>query len=620
MRRLPALLSVVGIASALLLVPVPAFAGTVAPPPPVAEYPYKPSELTARTTTPGSTPWNPGTPLTPEQIADRNARYGVVEHARTTQATPRTAPQPLSPPKSPARVAGPLGYLLMVPVVVQGGLQILGVANELDELVGDNVVCEGVGPTTGNVFLSWLYGEQDCGMVITNPNGDVVGIDSLTRNGFTYSLTSFSQFLDTSTWAAYVAGPSLAAGEYMFVKVQSVPGQGFPSGSGWFRLSYSGSPTVISGDTLCAGAGFCDYNSWMGNTATGELRIANITNTTTYQNSTEIAGDPLRTPKCEVEALDGTIFTGLGTPYTETQGLPLGSAALGCEQAYEDFVSTPGRGPELPSRIGIESEQDGGSITEIAEFPVEQPEAQPTRGLRLEKIVGTTWKSCMTWEADCADWWTDTSQGTLTDVYRCYWGEEVISLAECGVYRNTFRNPSTPVVSDPVTGENQDWGSGPSPYTPPGANGLPVPTGGGACQPSWTWNPVDWVLNPLKCAFIPSSASISAAQSSITGAVDGTIVGSLQTGLTTIAGYFDGGAGCGGIPLHLEAFGHVIVHTQLLAACEEPYAGTAAAVNGFLSVATVVTAILAFTRYLGSVFAFASFGSSKGDDSGVRFK
>lgn len=346
-------------------------------------------------------------------------------------------------------------------------------------------------------------------------------------------------------------------------------------------------------------------------------------------------GDPQRQLKCRIDWEDGTTTTGNGSTYRESTGVPLSASGTGCEQAY---VSKPGRGPALlPDRISVDSQVDGGAITEISEQAV--PDFSPTerkafgpsngRGLVLEKIVGVDAGSCMTWAADCSEWWEQTDEGTTTGTYRCTFGGEVIPLVECGPYRHTFDEMTdTPTITNPATGAEEGWSSQPNTSNSinPGAGPGTGSTPSDKCFANgWAAvaNPLDWVLVPVKCAlvwaFVPRASEVEAAQGRIEAARDETIVGTVGTALAGLGAAFDAGVGCGGLPVHIEGFGVTLVHAQLLASCEEPAAGIAATVRTVLTIAIIIGGILAMIRYLGALFGFQGFGKNRSEPSGVSF-
>lgn len=223
----------------------------------------------------------------------------------------------------------------------------------------------------------------------------------------------------------------------------------------------------------------------------------------------------------------------------------------------------------------------------------------------------------MTWEATCASWWSKTSSGTntVTDegTYRCEYGGREVPLAECGVYRQTFdTRTEKPTVTDPVTGNQTDWSN-----TPDNANqygtGAQSNQASDRCVLSFSLNPVDWVLRPLRCLFEPRKTKIDAAMTNMSAAWSASSAAGLVGAVGGLGAAFQGGTGCSGLPFHLEWNGHVLVHTRLLDACDEPMAGIAATVKGLLTVALILATLFALLRYVAALFGFAPFGSLRDD-------
>lgn len=111
--------------------------------------------------------------------------------------------------------------------------------------------------------------------------------------------------------------------------------------------------------------------------------------------------------------------------------------------------------------------------------------------LTLEHLDSTTgtWTSCFSTPGPCAQWSTDPNKTTN---YRCMYGTTQVALSECNAYVPTFdpaTNTTTP-FADPKTGEV------------PKVDPPPLDETSQQCWPSgWgVFNPVSWVLMPVKCA------------------------------------------------------------------------------------------------------------------------
>lgn len=342
------------------------------------------------------------------------------------------------------------------------------------------------------------------------------------------------------------------------------------------------------------------------------------------------SGDPLRNAKCKVTMRDGTVREGFIGQYRESEGFPMGAVAAACTDALGNSV------PQglLPETIELTSTNtDTGKTDTITTQPV--PDFSPTEkigltpgdntGLRLLKVVNGVVQSCMTWEASCVNWWTKTSSGTITTTdegeYRCEYGGRQVPLSECGVYRHTFDvQTDAPAVTDPVTGAQSDWSATPDPANEFGT-GNQSGQSADRCVTSFSWNPVDWVLRPIRCAFEPSPRKLDQVKARLQASWRASGVGALGATLGGFVGAFNSQGGCSGLPFHLEGFGVTLVDTRLLAACTEPAKGIAATVRAVLTVGIIGGGLFATIRYLGSLFGFTGYGkTSAGSNRGVHFE
>lgn len=73
-------------------------------------------------------------------------------------------------------------------------------------------------------------------------------------------------------------------------------------------------------------------------------------------------------------------------------------------------------------------------------------------------------------------------------------------------------------------------------------------TDGSSCGGEWSWNPVDWVLNPVKCAlrwaFVPDAAHTSQVTSLTDGLLTKVPFGPVSQGITWLGGLVPGGSSC----------------------------------------------------------------------------
>lgn len=514
--------------------------------------------------------------------------------------------KPITPAATFTRGAagGPLvGSFMAGFAIGTAGLQLYGVVSGNDPLDG---ICGSGFEGIGSIMYMGMMPE--CSAPVLEPNGGLTGWSDVSAYGWSWHLVGT---------AVNPNSPSDAVACWTFSKAADAAAGswGWINSTGQWQGSGSG-PTVLGSGTSGWIKTACGYpggeatrwstsvdRGWPGwefprygfkRSATGEI-----------VSSVQSSVDPVRKPSCTIQWDDGTTTTGAGTDYHESAGLPMSVGGLGCKNAWD---AKPGAGTStLPSRIGVESEDESGAKTQIADADVPDFDAtqrkalDPTqgngRGLVLEKVVNGAWQSCNTWEADCAGWWDTSSQGTNGDTYRCTFGGNGVALTECGPYRNTFdTQTSTPTITDPITGQPVPWsGTATNPGTI--ADGV---TGGGACGAAWSWNPVDWVLNPLKCAFIPSVGSVTAAQAAVAAAWGETMPGKLPQVVQPLLTVPDLGSGCLGPHVDFTAtipFSDAAMHVDMypLAACEAPMSDVAAWARN------IGAAILIFYTGLGIV-------------------
>lgn len=516
----------------------------------------------------------------------------------TTGTKVATVAKPITPAATFARGAagGPLvGAFLGGFAIGQGGLQLYGAVTGDDPL--DEVCGTGWEGVSSFLYIGMM---PDCQGVIEQANSDISTTATLTYQGVSFSIRNVHSYprQDVSwSYCTTLAGSTPTPSGYVLVARK-------PDG-GWENAPMSNTTNPSFAPCLNAGNGvwsFLSMPSVVGHPPHLAWRQQSTGQIVAEQQTS--SADPVRTPRCHIDWEDGTTTVGTGVPYRETEGFPLSTVGTGCKSAWD---AKPGAGPDLlPSQIGVESEQ-GGAITEIAtqEVPDMAPEQRRAleavpgngRGLVLEKTVDGSVKSCNTWEVDCAQWWTQTSEGTsTTSPYRCTFGGNLVSLTECGPYRRTFDAPTTsPTITDPSTGQEVPW-SGPA--TNPGtiADGV---TGGGACGAAWSWNPVDWVLNPIKCAFIPSTAKVTATQTAIATAWAPTVFGQLPIIVGDVFEAPTGDESCQGPHIYMDFAqywdGWPVVDWYPLNACEEPVSHVATLAR------TIGAAILIYLTALGIV-------------------
>lgn len=553
--------------------------------------------------------------------------------AAISTGTPITAPSSLGLAQKLKMGAGAAGV----------GFLAIGVTGGTVSFVGQMTGADLDGAMCGQEqWLQTAYGVLTSGMgpscraPFIEPNTDATGsttfsygVSTLTFLGYvTYSSGQLTRYACYSgNWG------SLQAGHRLYV--QQGPGSG-----GWAQVASPGPPNTAS---LC-GQSFSGVTrvGYAGQSATGYgtgfFEVREIATGTVVATTKATSADPLRNSKCTLTWPDGSKTEGFVGQYRQSEGFPIGAVDAACTDA---LVSKPGHGPGLlPSKIDItETREDTGATTEIATQDVpdftesERKGLTPGngKGLVLSKVVNGIVDSCMTWAADCAGWWSQSQNGTVSDIYRCTYGGADVALAECGPYRYTFDTKTqNPTITDPQTGNPVQWSSSPrgNNSTSPGGAGDVGP--GQQCMDEWSSapNPIEWVFHPIKCAlvwaFVPRASVTDNFRDGIGSAWNNSTVGAMAVSLSGLPAIFSTEAGCAGLPFDIDFFG---IHFQgrLFEACSEPWAGVATVVRNIISGVILVGGFLAILRYGAGVFGFVGLGLGVGDHDthetkGVRFK
>lgn len=508
-------------------------------------------------------------------------------------------------------------------MITDGTLAMYGHATGNEPMAG---TCNQPDWAIATIQVLYPFSAPSCASTIDYPNlGVEVTYGPLTYNGGSVSYT----------------GPTVSgASGYCYTRSSSTwtPGSGYSTG--WINSSTGSKVSAFPSfgvNSRCASAstltGRLDPQS--GWSIAPALIVYRVSDGVVVASMSQTSADPDRTPSCQLTWPGGEVTTVEGNPYKESEGFPVGAVSALCN---DGFVSKPGHGPDLlPSEIEIGStRQDTDEYTEVQTAPV--PEFTPDEkkgltpgtssgGLVLQRVVGTVVRSCMTWDVSCVGWWPATGEGTDPVVsdgyYRCLFNGSPVPLTECSPYRTTFDTPTAnPTITDPNTGTTSPWTSG-SPGTQTGSSTFPstgtaaapvvtpVVTGGGGCALAWSWNPVDWVLNPLRCAFIPSTTAVSTAQATTTSAWTASKPGQLATAIGAVspalAALNDGS--CGGLILPTPKVGAgwsvTTENRALLAACPgDFFAPWAPTFYWFITFSILIAGFFAVKRMLDRFVGF----------------
>ena len=227
----------------------------------------------------------------------------------------------------------------------------------------------------------------------------------------------------------------------------------------------------------------------------------------------------------------------------------------------------------------------------------------------------------------------DCSSVALTDSHPCYdwahaadypanwtcmYGPATVPLASCSSLQTFYRATpvmtpntgagvvalpaTTPTTGFPATGTNTDPTTGTdSTDTTHGVNPDTGDAAGASCMGgAWSWNPVNWVYIPVKCAlkwaFVPPAGSMETQFTGLRTTWSASPPGAYLAGFGSMIGAFgsigSGAGGCMGPAVTLSALDMDTVHP--LAACDDPMHQIAVVVRiGLLIVVYAGAAVLA---------------------------
>lgn len=208
----------------------------------------------------------------------------------------------------------------------------------------------------------------------------------------------------------------------------------------------------------------------------------------------------------------------------------------------------------------------------------------------------------------------------------CKWGPYVMPDSDCETQpvgepsTDTDPDPDpTPTAGLPGSGSNPDPATGEETGTdnPPAAD--PTDTNGGNCiGGAWSFNPLNWVYVPVKCAFkwafVPSSAALATSISGLGNAWGDTVLGNWIDAIGDIGGSLAGlgGGGCAGPSVDV-----LTAHDlHPLSACAAPMSTVAQVVNICLSVLVYVGVALASFNAVAAAFGFTQIWVTWARDDG----
>lgn len=156
---------------------------------------------------------------------------------------------------------------------------------------------------------------------------------------------------------------------------------------------------------------------------------------------------------------------------------------------------------------------------EVEQWRNDNPDG--SKELDLLRIGGITEPiSCFSATELCSpEWFLEMDKNTK---YQCQYGGQPVALSECNVYRPTF-NPQRVI-------QGQRYSDPDGKLPDPLPNNAPEPkTEAQECFPSgWgLFNPAEWVLKPIKCAFVPRESVLTGQITAVRVALANSPIGGL---------------------------------------------------------------------------------------------
>lgn len=316
-------------------------------------------------------------------------------------------------------------------------------------------------------------------------------------------------------------------------------------------------------------------------------------------------------------ARDGMLGDAPSPTRTLTVSYQCGGAARSVSVSYtEGALGSDGtfNFPALPCEAGsvsgvkVDQQVGWGEPQRIFEIEDPQPEmvdavSAAAGGAPAVLDLNVDGTSCFTDATLCVGWptWNANQKSHL----HCTYGGAAVELSHCNVYAPLWpADPNAaPEYGDPVTGERvipDTQGQGqPGGGTDAGTGGFPLtgsspsdPDAGNCISGAWSWNPVDWIFVPVKCAlkwaFVPDAEAVSGAVQGIWADVSTKPPISLIAPVVTfVTGWADSiGSGCAS---DMANFGWALVIP-----CQPP-----AGIAGFIGVMRllVMVAVGGFTMF-----------------------
>ena len=209
----------------------------------------------------------------------------------------------------------------------------------------------------------------------------------------------------------------------------------------------------------------------------------------------------------------------------------------GSDEGYPDRLAVPScrniDPTSVPTHLGVTSNTNPGENVVTWDAPASPdwqtqfPNCFGPSGLLCTIKVFVHGNPCEVGMTACLDWWSD--RGDTSKEIECRFGTYVVPFTECEPLKRAYRTGTgTQTVTtapapgdapwpdaDPTTGTGTATNPIPSTGTNPATPGVTVdedtdPDTQNCFKAAWSWNPVDWVYVPVKCAlkwaFVPKVA------------------------------------------------------------------------------------------------------------------
>lgn len=294
------------------------------------------------------------------------------------------------------------------------------------------------------------------------------------------------------------------------------------------------------------------------------------------------------------------------------------------------------------SNFGVSGGATGAAPHPLSTYPIPTdaqtavlyPNCVGVGAIACTYIVKYQGAACVVGQAECVNW-------TLRELarpadYECFYGPYALaSVAKCAIDERVYEpngtrltklntdgdpwtydspapagmpelqpKPSTGTGTNPGTGTLPGAGTGtlPSPGSAPSTNGDCW--SGGA----FSWNPVDWVMTPTKCAlswaFVPKTATVSSLASTAKTDLTTQGIGPMVTAVTSNVSKVGGnGSGCTGPSVNFAAVGVTKTFTPFNA-CAAPMSTIAGISYAMTTVVVVLGGGFAAINAIGQGFGF----------------